>query len=309
MSNKKYSNFVRPTSPTEELVLVPKNKFHINTSISGEEARRIYLEEVSKANNIQSPKKDNSVNSRRRASKRKYDDPVSNKDLFIAVQNNDIDTTKEALELSPDKINIIDDYGWSLLMIACQANSIDTVKELLKRGIDTTIRDKAGNSAQSLVIQNKNLILADILISHKRKKEEEIKIKVQSKTKVKLKEFHCLVCNQAYPDEQEHLSSTIHNINASKGKKILSNYAIPQTNRGYQIMLKAGWDRDSGLGPEGTGKRYPIKTVQKKDRKGLGNVNKEEPKEDTVKHKTRKSLVINYESNKKMEINFRREFY
>lgn len=309
MSNKKYSNFVRPTSPTEELV--SKNKFQINTSISGEEARRIYLEELSKANNVeQSSSKNNPIsNSRRLASKRKRDDSITNKDLFLAVQNNDIDTTKEALDVSPDKINIIDDYGWSLLMIACQASSIDTVKELLKRGIDTTVRDKAGNSAQSLVIQNKNLILADILISHKHKIEEEMQIKVQSKTKVKLKEFHCSICNQAYPDEQEHMSSTIHNINASKGKKIPANYAIPQTNRGYQIMLKAGWDRDSGLGPEGTGKKYPIKTVQKKDRKGLGNVKKEEPKEDTVKHKTRKSLVREYESNKKMEINFRREFY
>ncbi|XP_063365317.1 G patch domain and ankyrin repeat-containing protein 1 homolog [Cydia amplana] len=308
MSNKKYSNFVRPTSPTEELI--SKKKFHINTSISGEEARRIYLEEVNKANNTQpTSSKDNPIsNTKRRASKRKCGDPISNKDLFIAVQNNDIDTTKEALDLSPDKINIIDDYGWSLLMIACQANSIDTVKELLKRGIDTTVRDKAGNSAQSLVIQNKNLILADILISYKRKKEE-MKIKVESQTKVKLKVFHCSVCNQAYPNEQEHLSSTIHNIIASKGKKIPTNYAIPQTNRGYQIMLKTGWDRDSGLGPEGAGKKYPIRTVQKKDRKGLGNVKKEEPKEDTVKHKTRKSLVRDYESNKKMEINFRREFY
>ncbi|XP_061718837.1 G patch domain and ankyrin repeat-containing protein 1 homolog [Cydia pomonella] len=309
MSNKKYSNFVRPTSPTEERV--SKNKFQINTSISGEEARRIYLEEVSKANNAkQSSSKNNPIsNSRRLACKRKRDDSITNKDLFLAVQNNDIDTTKEALDLSPDKINIIDDYGWSLLMIACQASSIDTVKELLKRGIDTTVRDKAGNSAQSLVIQNKNLILADILISHKHKIEEEMQIKVQSKAKVKLKEFHCSICNQAYSDEQEHMSSTIHNINASKGKKIPTNYAIPQTNRGYQIMLKAGWDRDSGLGPEGTGKKYPIKTVQKKDRKGLGNVKKEEPKEDKVKHKTRKSLVREYESNKKMEINFRREFY
>ncbi|XP_047992359.1 G patch domain and ankyrin repeat-containing protein 1 homolog [Leguminivora glycinivorella] len=309
MSNKKYSNFVRPTSPTEELV-ISKKKFQINTSISGEEARTLYLEEVDKANNVQpSSSKDNAItSSRRRASKRKCD-PISNKDLFIAVQNNDIDTTIEALDSSPDKINIMDDFGWSLLMIACQANSIDTVKELLKRGVDTTVRDKAGNSAQSLVIQNKNLTIADILISHKHKREKEMKIKVQSKTKVKLKEFHCSLCNQVYQDEQEHLSSTVHNINASRGKKIPTNYAIPQTNKGYQIMLKTGWDRDSGLGPEGTGKKYPIKAVQKKDRKGLGNVKKEEPKEDTVKHKTRKSLVREYESNKKMEINFRREFY
>jgi len=34
-------------------------------------------------------------------------------------------------------------------------------------------------------------------------------------------------------------------------------------------MLGSGWDK-KGLGPTGSGKLYPVKTVLKKDRRGLG---------------------------------------
>ncbi len=45
---------------------------------------------------------------------------------------------------------------------------------------------------------------------------------------------------------------------------------IPEANRGYQMMLSGGWDKKSGLGPSGSGKLYPVKTILKRDRHGLG---------------------------------------
>jgi hypothetical protein len=36
------------------------------------------------------------------------------------------------------------------------------------------------------------------------------------------------------------------------------------------MMLRSGWDGRKGLGPEGQGQRYPVKTILKKDRKCLG---------------------------------------
>lgn len=316
MFHKNYTNFVRPASPTEEIN--NSKKYQIETSLSGEEVKRIYLAEVSKSNDALRATHNacGSIESHsfKPPCRRKHDDNhISDNDLLLAVQHNDVEIIKDALSVCPDKIKITDDYGWSLLMIACQSNSVDAVKELLKRDVDTSVRDKAGNSAQSLVIQNKNFILADILVSHKRKNEKAAKVDDTPKKKVKLKEFHCTVCNQTCNDEQEHLSSTVHNLNTSKGKKIPACYVIPQTNRGYQIMLKVGWDRESGLGPEGTGNMYPIKATQNKDRKGLGHQKKredEEVKEDPVKHRNNKRTAIReYERNKKMEINFRREFY
>jgi hypothetical protein len=48
-------------------------------------------------------------------------------------------------------------------------------------------------------------------------------------------------------------------------------YGIPESNAGFQMLARLGWDREEGLGPEGRkGGKFPVKTVLKKDRKGLG---------------------------------------
>jgi hypothetical protein len=52
-------------------------------------------------------------------------------------------------------------------------------------------------------------------------------------------------------------------------------YGIPASNRGYQILVKGGWDREKGLGADGSGHKFPLKTVMKRDRAGLGGSTKE----------------------------------
>lgn len=44
------------------------------------------------------------------------------------------------------------------------------------------------------------------------------------------------------------------------------------------MMLKEGWDSEAGLGPNGTGRKFPVQTVLKRDQKGLGFQNNEKPK-------------------------------
>lgn len=300
MQDNRYINFVKPSSFTASPQVL--------SSLSGEDAKRIYLDEIKEAkihfkseaeyktkNNITPDFKD-----------------VSKKDLFISAQNNDVISLKQMLDVCPDMLNITDDYDWSLLMIACQANSIDAVKELMKRGVDTSIRDKAGNSAQSLVIKNRNFVLAEVLLHHK--SSESKRRKNVKRPKLHAKEsYYCDVCNKEFPDKEMHLSSTVHNIDASKGKKIPSSFAIPATNKGFQIMLKVGWDKESGLGPDGSGNKYPIKTVQKQDRKGLGLDKRKtkirENERECVRHVNRKVMEREFKSNRNMEINFRRQFY
>lgn len=309
MSNKRYGNFVRPSSPT-----VLKNP--LAPSLSGEDVSRIYLEEIQEARSlVGSIRHSKSANKAQKTIKNAKLDIVSKKDLFVSVQNNDVQTLKQILDTCPNMLNTTDEYGWSLLMIACQANSVDAARELLNRGINTSVRDKAGNSARSLVIKNKNLILVDILLSHKSSQtvtsRKITKSAIQKPGSVR-ENYFCEICNKEFSNKDEHLSSTVHNIDASKGKKIPSGYVIPSSNKGYQIMLKVGWDRECGLGPDGSGKKYPIKTVQKKDRKGLGlDKRKEvqEEKKETVKHVNRKLLERECKNSKSMEINFRREFY
>ncbi|KAL8576626.1 hypothetical protein ACOMHN_025101 [Nucella lapillus] len=55
-------------------------------------------------------------------------------------------------------------------------------------------------------------------------------------------------------------------------------FLIPSSNVGYRLMMKTGWDGNRGLGPSGEGHRYPVKTLFKQDRKGLGNTVKEKAK-------------------------------
>lgn len=304
--NKNYNNFVRPSSSKEN------TKSSLPSAITGYEAKKLYLEEVEEGQKEVNFKH---LSKHSTTIRKSHDKPqnilqVSDRELFLIVQNNDINTLKDVLNSFPDKIRVVDEYGWSLLMSACQANSVEVVKELLRRGSNLSIRDRAGNSARSLVIKNKNLALADLFLNYE--SNENLDIKPKKYSKMKKEEYKCEICdNNVFLDKYEHLSSTIHNLNASKGRKIPANYVIPSSNKGYQIMLKAGWDKESGLGPDGSGKRYPIKPVQKKDRKGLGNKKRkvEEEKEVTARHKHRRELNKNYHDNRKIEINFRRQFY
>ncbi|XP_028168236.1 uncharacterized protein LOC114358462 [Ostrinia furnacalis] len=126
MSRNIYCNFVKPSSSGE--VSGSTNSF-AQTHISGEEARKIYINEVKHVKDPVVCDSDD-INNVTKPVKRKklvVDQEISDKDLFISVQNDDIDTLKAALDNDPDKINKLDDYGWSLLMIACQANSIDSL--------------------------------------------------------------------------------------------------------------------------------------------------------------------------------------
>eukprot|EP01147_Barroeca_monosierra_P000831 gene831-4111_t len=82
--------------------------------------------------------------------------------------------------------------------------------------------------------------------------------------------WYCEVCNalQSGP-EQQHKASIIHQFNCQH--PIVSHpFLLTQSNKGYRLLKRLGWDEESGLGPIGTGKKQPVKTVLKRDRKGLG---------------------------------------
>lgn len=45
------------------------------------------------------------------------------------------------------------------------------------------------------------------------------------------------------------------------------SYGIHPQNRGYQILKSYGWNEMRGLGKTGQGRKYPIKTMLKRDTK------------------------------------------
>lgn len=45
---------------------------------------------------------------------------------------------------------------------------------------------------------------------------------------------------------------------------------LPESNRGYRLLMNMGWKEDTGLGPTGVGRIEPVATVLKNDRAGVG---------------------------------------
>lgn len=83
--------------------------------------------------------------------------------------------------------------------------------------------------------------------------------------------FRCTICNQVI----HNTSSSIHSLSIThqfscQHKPMSLPYTLSRTNKGFQMMLRSGWDPGQGLGSEGQGRKFPVKTVLKRDRAGIG---------------------------------------
>lgn len=123
----------------------------------------------------------------------------------------------------------------------------------------------------------------------------------------KRKTFECDVCNKSYliSQKQDHCNSVLHLMNVKtkenetqlkNGNNLKQNKSskskmkckrktsdkdggINQTNKGYQLLCKMGWNQESGLGKELQGRTEPVKTllkVGKHLKTGLGSLNNKE---------------------------------
>jgi len=109
-------------------------------------------------------------------------------------------------------------------------------------------------------------------------------------------EFYCESCRQSFcnTSREQHSTSIVHLLSSSPCIAVPTMYSIPASNKGYQILVKGGWDREKGLGADGSGHKFPLKTVMKRDRTGLGGATEEKarvthltPLASQLKHKTR----------------------
>ncbi|KAL1462925.1 hypothetical protein WDU94_014726 [Cyamophila willieti] len=97
--------------------------------------------------------------------------------------------------------------------------------------------------------------------------------------------IHCDLCDMEINETnyKEHLLSTVHQFykqlktTETNEEKLVKpvNYGIPEQNKGFQLLLRAGWTKQSGLGKSKSGIRAPIKTKMKNDRKGIGKMKKD----------------------------------
>lgn len=196
----------------------------------------------------------------------------SKETLFRLAMNDDGDELRAYLDSTNNhNINATDDFGWTALMMAACEGSCDTFCTLLDLGGDLSISDAYGNTARTLAcIKNRDEILN--LINTYTAQDEVIEVSDSEEEDSQEARF-CPDCkiNISSASSESHHTSTVHLINCKfKGNTDTKSFAIEHTNKGYKMMKTLGWDCKSALGSKKDGKLYPIKTVLRKGRSGLG---------------------------------------
>jgi hypothetical protein len=186
--------------------------------------------------------------------------------LMKEAQRNNV-AEVSVLVLQCNSVNVTDQYGWTALMSAACAGALEVVKFLISCGADISLRDKSGNTCLSLARRYSHLAVVQAITEGHRQTEAE-----SQPPKTGHVEFYCESCKQSFhsTSREQHATSTVHLLSSRPQVVVPTIYSIPTSNKGYQILLKRGWDREKGLGPDGSGHKFPLKTVLKCDRKGLG---------------------------------------
>lgn len=195
---------------------------------------------------------------------------VFNKIKFFKAATEDNVQLMEQINFTNNDINSVDQFGWSALMIAACASATNCVRFLLNQQVDLSISDKSGNTALTLAQRNQKHEILDLI---NEKISKKVRRTVSETSTSSTESFFCKDCNHHFSDTTkiQHDHSTLHCFNQKNGYKFSKRYHIPDSNIGFKMMVRQGWDRECGLGPNGKeGKLYPVKTTLRKTRSGLG---------------------------------------
>jgi hypothetical protein len=280
------------------------------TKISGEEARQFYedvllMPKESRRDKSHLRKKTESMKRRKRKdtkSRRKASvvrEITSLGQLFLCVQEGDFEPIRSALSKQLYDINAVDNFNWTLLMCAAHAGHMTIVKYLLDHGADWQHRtDRRGNNAADLARTAGHTNIAEFIESHnrtssgpihgqsRRQKLPETRTITEDRREMRryssssssatgqsFSSFYCEICKITVElgssTRNKHTTSTVHQFSCQHKPKV-TPYGIPESNRGFQLLLKGGWDPERGLGPDQQGQQFPVKTVLKQDRLGFG---------------------------------------
>ena len=277
--------------------------------VSGEEARQFYedvllMPKESKTNESRTRRRPSM--SRKRTKKRenapqKHKEEVTSlSQLFLCVQGGDLESTKSALSSGLFDVNAVDNFNWTLLMCASHAGHMTIVRHLLDQGANWDhFADRRGNNAADLARTAGHPDIAELIESytgahclgtftdshgdhahsrthkdtHKESRRRHCASSDGASRTAQTSRFYCDVCKMNVAVDasnvSRHTTSTVHQFCCGH-KPSVTPYGIPESNRGFQLLLKGGWDPERGLGPEQQGQKFPVKTVLKQDRLGFG---------------------------------------
>lgn len=205
--------------------------------------------------------------------------------VFGCVQEGNLEGVKSAISNGVCDVNTKDQFQWSLLMSAAHAGHVNIVEYLLSVGAEWRGHvDRSGCDAVDLARKAGHLSIASFIGTYNDKLMDKDKSTKTHLPFSKLTSFFCEICKQTITSAvtEQHSTSTVHQFNCQHHPNHNTNYTIPQSNRGYQMMLRGGWNPEKGLGCEQGGQKYPVKTILKWDRLGFGQL-----EEGTLKGKAR----------------------
>ena len=267
--------------------------------LSGTEAKQFYedvisMPEQSAKGEVKAGRKRKTKHRRLRANERsktvhRVPADVSVSQVFHYVQDGDLDRVQFVLSSGTCDINAVDHFDWTLLMSAAHAGHMHIAEYLLMSGARwREYVDKSGRNAADLARVAGHLSIACFIEAYSDTVVETLESgsdardsrdsghNLRSKSLRRRSTYYCDTCKQNVTDSftERHTTSTIHQFSCQH-KPNVHGYTIPQTNRGYQMMLRGGWDPSKGLGCEEEGQKYPVKTVLKRDRLGFGQAPQE----------------------------------
>ena len=234
---------------------------------------------------------------RRKDSKRKTtEQPPRLSQLFVHAQNGNLTELRKALESHRIDLDSQDMFGWTMLMVSAYAGHKAIVELLLTLGASGDgPRDSQGRSAAELAQLAGQTDIVELLKGNKKlgkfsncvNCDQLTSSVVQDESKSlesKLSEC-CYVCGMEISHSmlKNHCYSTLHQFNRQY-KPAVNHYCIPQHNQGYKLLIKNGWDPQGGLGSDAKGRIFPVKTVLKRDRLGLGSESGADNKKARVTH-------------------------
>uniref|UniRef100_A0A8C8RMG2 G-patch domain-containing protein n=1 Tax=Pelusios castaneus TaxID=367368 RepID=A0A8C8RMG2_9SAUR len=235
--------------------------------MKGEEARNFYEGLLASGNRLSPPRKRKIPQRHREVPELPSTQPVQTDPrrgnlLLRAAQEGDVRTLRQLLEKEGCDVNYRDDYYWTAVMCAAYAGRGEAVRYLLTRGAAWVgVCESQGRDAADLAEEAGHQDVVRILQEHETVQPEE-RTGGSEPTPLKGKDL--------IEDSVElHERSTAHLFNR-RDPLPPTRYHIPENNVGFRLMVKGGWDCETGLGPEGTGRKFPVQTVLKRDQKGLG---------------------------------------
>lgn len=245
---------------------------HTIDGVSGAEVQQFYQEILETPETKSKSQTESTTKAPSRVKEKKPPlQPFDKNKFFRLAIGNNVNELSQMCISEEEQLNSKDNYNWTALMMAACEGAADTVAWLLQLGASTEVADKSGNTALQLARSRGHAGIMQLLeaaeSSFTEPDDEE------ESTATAIAPFYCRVCQREYSEStwREHQTSTVHQFNMkSLPAHRLQKFNIPARNRGLQLMLKQGWDREHGLGPTQNGRLYPVKTVLWKQRTGLG---------------------------------------